>query len=282
MLGKGGDEADGPVGGVFQRIPADPIILGVGDGGGDAEPEPLTDEFIAGLVVVNAEHGVQRDARVGENGVRLLVKVLRPQDHRQIPQVLRGHADAVAGNIVAWGEADHRRPVQGDKRRRVEVGVEDDGHVDLAAREPLFDLHIVGLPDGNLDAGILLVKPLQYGGQPVADHMVVGGDVDGAFHRVLQPLGLLLQGGAGLQIVLNIGQQSSPVVGQREGTALPEKQRIAQFLLRFFDHVAYSRGGEVEPVSCRSDAAVFGHHGNHAPGVERHGITTLNGCSKIS
>ena len=149
MLGKGGDETDGPVGGILQGISVDLAILGIGDSGGDTEPKPLADEFIAGLVVVDTEYGVQRNTRTGEDSVRLLVEVLRPQNYRQIPQVLRGHANTVTGDIVAWRKADDWCPVQGNKRRCIEVGVKDDGHIDLSAGDPLFDLHVVGLPDGD-------------------------------------------------------------------------------------------------------------------------------------
>ena len=97
--------------------------------------------------------------------------------------------------------------------------------------------------------------------------------MDGALHRVLQPLGFLLQGGAGLQIILDIGKKRPAVVRQGEGAALPEEQRIAQLLLHFFDHVAHSGGGEVEQVGRLGDAAVLGHLGDDIPGVKRHGIT---------
>ena len=51
----------------------------------------------------------------------------------------------------------------------------------------MFDLHVIGLADGNFDVGILLMELLQNGGEPVPDHIVVCGDMDGTRHGVFQP-----------------------------------------------------------------------------------------------
>ncbi|SCI49871.1 Uncharacterised protein [uncultured Blautia sp.] len=77
--------------------------------------------------------------------------------------------------------------MKGNKRCCVVVGVEHDGQIDLSTLHPMFDLHVIGLADGNFDVGILLMELLQNGGEPVPDHIVVCGDMDGTRHGVFQP-----------------------------------------------------------------------------------------------
>ena len=112
--------------------------------------------------------------------------------------------------------------------------------------QPLFHVVIVPVQELEADMGVLLLKPLQHGGEPVDGYGGEGADADGAGGQAVDGGHGLLQPHLGGEDGPHRGQDPLALLRESDPRSAPLQQGEAEPLLQGGEGVAHGGLGEAQ------------------------------------